>query len=302
MNQPLVSIGMPLFNAEGLLHGALESLRKQTYRNFELIISDNASTDATAAICQTAAAGDSRIRYFRNEQNVGPMKNFMRTLGLARGELFMWAAHDDRWGPEFIARLVEPFVQDPQTVFACCNYALHWHTEGRMEPSRGRLPLLALDRSTFDNTLEALRSLHFNLFYGLYRTAALRASRFAGCEYFDFGDMFLIVEMCLRGKVQFVPDVLFYAGIKGADRPLVSLGTRRFPPLRLGYGTYYAETRKTIVRCAALDLAQKRALLAQLRLQICRILLLYEPVMAPVRFAINRGKRLLLSVAGEPRP
>jgi glycosyltransferase involved in cell wall biosynthesis len=97
-----VSIGLPVWNGGRHLREALESLLSQTHRNFELIISDNASTDDTPQICQEFAARDERIRYSRNDANIGPTGNFLKTLTLASSEYFMWAAHDDRWAPEFI--------------------------------------------------------------------------------------------------------------------------------------------------------------------------------------------------------
>jgi glycosyltransferase involved in cell wall biosynthesis len=101
-SQPTVSIGMPVYNGAHHLAAALESLLAQTYHNFELIISDNASTDASPRICRDFAARDARIRYSRNETNIGAHDNFLRTVQLAAAPYFMWAAHDDLWAPEFI--------------------------------------------------------------------------------------------------------------------------------------------------------------------------------------------------------
>jgi glycosyltransferase involved in cell wall biosynthesis len=97
-----VSIGLPVRNGAAYLREALESLLAQTHRNFELIISDNASTDATPQICQEFLGRDKRIRYSRNDTDVGSTGNFLKTLGLATSEYFMWAAHDDTWAPRFI--------------------------------------------------------------------------------------------------------------------------------------------------------------------------------------------------------
>ena len=96
-SQPLVSIGMPVYNGERFIRQALDSLLAQDCENFELIISDNASADGTQEICLEYAAQDGRIRYYRNENNLGALANFNRVLGLAQGPYFMWAAHDDVW-------------------------------------------------------------------------------------------------------------------------------------------------------------------------------------------------------------
>lgn len=96
-NQPKVSIGLPVFNGEAFLRESLDSLLGQTFEDFELIISDNASTDATADIISEYAAFDTRIRYVRQPENIGGSENFLYVLSQARAELFMWASHDDVW-------------------------------------------------------------------------------------------------------------------------------------------------------------------------------------------------------------
>src|ERR1035438_9843576 len=92
---PRVSIGLPVYNGENYLDPALNSILRQDYSDLELIISDNASTDATGNICREYAAKDPRIRYYRNETNIGASANFNCLVKLARGEYFKWAAHDD---------------------------------------------------------------------------------------------------------------------------------------------------------------------------------------------------------------
>lgn len=94
---PKVSIGLPVFNGESFLHESLNSLLGQTCEDFEIIVSDNASTDSTANIIAEYKALDSRIRYVRQPQNIGASENFLFVLSQARAELFMWASHDDIW-------------------------------------------------------------------------------------------------------------------------------------------------------------------------------------------------------------
>jgi len=101
-NSPKVSIGMPVYNGEAFIREALDSLLAQTFTDFELIISDNASTDGTEAICREYAAKDARIRYVRQAENRGGIPNFQFVLDEAVGEYFMWAAADDVWLPNFI--------------------------------------------------------------------------------------------------------------------------------------------------------------------------------------------------------
>jgi glycosyltransferase involved in cell wall biosynthesis len=101
-----LSIGMPVYNGERFIHKALDSLLSQTFLDFELIISDNASIDNTRAICLEYAASDSRIRYVRQNENQGPLANFQFVLDEAVGEYFMWAAADDVWDPKFVEVLL----------------------------------------------------------------------------------------------------------------------------------------------------------------------------------------------------
>src|SRR4030095_3279504 len=107
MRDPRLSVGLPVHNGERFIREALDSLLDQDYRDFELIISDNASTDETGRICAEYAIRDSRIRYFRNSQNIGAARNYSRVFELSHGELFKWAAHDDVHLPGSLKRGVE---------------------------------------------------------------------------------------------------------------------------------------------------------------------------------------------------
>jgi len=105
---PTVSIGMPVYNGEKYIRESLDSLLSQTFTEFELLISDNASTDGTEAICREYAARDSRIRYVRQNENRGAAANFELVLYKAQGEYFMWMACDDIAGsPSYLGCLVD---------------------------------------------------------------------------------------------------------------------------------------------------------------------------------------------------
>jgi len=99
-------VGLPVYNGERFLGRAIDTLLAQTYRDFELIIVDNASSDGTEDICRAYAQRDRRIHYWRNARNLGAMGNFRRVFELARGELFKWAAHDDEHEPAFLEKCV----------------------------------------------------------------------------------------------------------------------------------------------------------------------------------------------------
>ena len=95
---PRISIGMPVYNGEQFLAGALDSVLTQDFEDFELIISDNASEDGTQKICLDYAARDRRIRYYRNEMNIGGSRNHSRVFELSAAEYFKWAHYDDWLG------------------------------------------------------------------------------------------------------------------------------------------------------------------------------------------------------------
>jgi glycosyltransferase involved in cell wall biosynthesis len=117
-HRPRVSTGFPVYNGEPYLTGAIESHLSQTFEDFELVIVDNASTDGTEEICRRFARADSRIRYHRNAENVGVIRNHNRSLELTRGEYFRWISADDRYAPTFLERCVEILDADPEVVLA----------------------------------------------------------------------------------------------------------------------------------------------------------------------------------------
>lgn len=117
-NLPKVSIGLPVYNGAQYLVAAIESILVQTFGDFELIISDNASTDGTAVICQRFAAQDARILYVRQPLNCGASANFDFVLKAAKAPLFMWFAADDLCEPNFLALLVECHRNDRAIVLA----------------------------------------------------------------------------------------------------------------------------------------------------------------------------------------
>lgn len=103
---PRLSIGMPVYNGEKYIREALDSLLAQSFTDFELIISDNASSDGTERICRDYAARDERVRYVRHAKNRGAIRNFQFLLDEVHGEYFMWAAHDDVWDAKWAANLL----------------------------------------------------------------------------------------------------------------------------------------------------------------------------------------------------
>lgn len=203
--RPLVSIGVPVYNAERHLGEALDSLLAQDYDRLEIVISDNASQDGTEQICRDYAARDSRIAYHRADENRGAVWNFNNVFTLSRGRYFMWAAHDDHRAPRFVSACVEALEPRPDAVMCCSEVGfiddqgdtvLPWttivHPVGASAGSR----VSAIARSRF--WLDV---------YGLIRADALRQTTLAR-PVWGF-DVSILLQLCLAGPVLFVPEALF---------------------------------------------------------------------------------------------
>ena len=109
---------MPVYNGERYVGAAIDSVLAQDYQNIELIITDNASIDATETICRAAAAKDNRIRYVRNARNLGAAPNYNRGFELADGDYLKWCAHDDLLSPNFVSSCVAALERDPDASLA----------------------------------------------------------------------------------------------------------------------------------------------------------------------------------------
>ena len=108
----LLSVGVPVYNGERYLAEALDSLLAQSFRDMEIVIADNASTDHTPEICRAYQAKDERIRYVRNERNIGAALNFNRVVELSQAPLFHGGACDDLYAPRFLERCVAALERD----------------------------------------------------------------------------------------------------------------------------------------------------------------------------------------------
>jgi glycosyltransferase involved in cell wall biosynthesis len=122
MEKPLVSIGVPIYNAEEFLIERINSLVNQTYKNLEIIISDNASSDSSQKICEEFTKKDIRIKYIRQKKNMGAMWNFLYVLKNANGKYFTWAAADDLMLPEYLENNI--LILEAKKDIACCTSQL----------------------------------------------------------------------------------------------------------------------------------------------------------------------------------
>lgn len=187
-----LTIGLPVYNGSALLARSLDHLLAQTFEDFVLIINDNASTDGTAAICEEYLRRDSRIRYFRNPDNVCWNENFRITLDRAKSPYFMWATHDDIWRPGFAEENIALLDANPN---ACCcvSKIVYFRDDGYRFTAPDTCPLTGAPEERIRTFLRVMHNC--GRLYGVYRTDALRASFPAGLHL--YGTDWLVVALTL---------------------------------------------------------------------------------------------------------
>lgn len=199
---PLITIGLPCYNSEKYLVQSIESLLNQTYGNFLLIISDNASTDGTAEICRRYAAADTRVRYVRNPVNIGMSGNFNSVFALARTKYFKWATADDYWDRELLADALAVLEADAEVVL-CYPRAVLVDADG-VEQSRYDDDLHLIQADPAERFVSVLENLHLvNHHLGVMRTDAIRRTHMLGKHV--GADIGFVAELSLYGKFYKLP-------------------------------------------------------------------------------------------------
>jgi glycosyltransferase involved in cell wall biosynthesis len=204
---PKVSIGMPVYNGETYLAETLTALLAQTFTDFELIISDNGSTDQTEAICRAYASQDARIQYVRSEENRGAAWNYNRVFALARGEYFKWAAHDDLCASDFLARCVEVLDQQLEVIL-CYARTKAINAQGQFIRDYPAKPAANADEA-HRRFYEFICVAHPCVaVFGLIRREVLAKTPLIGN--YSASDRPLLGELSLLGKFYEIPDYLFF--------------------------------------------------------------------------------------------
>lgn len=197
---------MPVYNGERWVGEAIGSILAQTFQDFLLVISDNASTDGTGAICERFAQRDSRVRYHRNPQNIGLFKNYDRVFGLCASQYFKWAASGDVCRPEFLERCIAVLDSRPDVVLAYPRAALFDERIESAKPYEDGLDLQ--DERPSDRLTKLLARIQLNnIINGVIRSDALR--RTALNKSYVSSDINLVAELALQGKFAEVPERLF---------------------------------------------------------------------------------------------
>jgi glycosyltransferase involved in cell wall biosynthesis len=177
---PTVSIGMPTYNCEPYIAQSLESLLGQTYGDFELVISDNCSTDGTEDVCRKYQKLDSRIRYIRRTENIGGPGNFRYVFAQCTGKYHKWSTADDYWDTTFLAK-----IEDYED-----------NLDLRDESPRAR----------FFGLLDRIGLCNAHL--GLIRRGAMLQTSLITAE--NASDVYFLAELALYGKFALLPEQLFF--------------------------------------------------------------------------------------------
>jgi glycosyltransferase involved in cell wall biosynthesis len=230
---PRLSIGIPVYNGERFVEQGIRSILNQTFTEFELILSDNASTDRTAEICQDFAAQDRRIRYFRSDRNKGGGWNHNRVLELARGGYFKWQSHDDLCAPTMVEKCVEALDQDGGAVLAHPAATVIDEAGNFIENYTIELRTDSPDVATRFYDLVMIYHQCYQI-YGVIRRSALEKTGAMGN--FVNGDGVLLANLALYGHFRKIPEPLFFSRRHGGQSCQTAPSRLRTPRLRLTNG------------------------------------------------------------------
>ncbi|MGE0622633.1 MAG: glycosyltransferase family 2 protein [Pseudomonadales bacterium] len=258
-----LSIGMPVFNGESFIGEALESIQNQSFSDFEIIVCDNASTDRTQEIAQDIACGDNRIRYVRNEHNIGAAPNFNKAFQLSDSSYFKWAAHDDVLDREMLQSCVSILDDNPDAVLAHTGVQVVGPSLEPLEVYDAELPTDNADPVIRYACL--LRGHKCFEVFGVIRRDALKNSSLIGS--YAHSDGVLLAQLALKGRFLRDERPLFLPR-RHAEQSMAMLGDYRqytewFDPSRKAawvfpYWRIYFELLKAI-QFSSLTASQKLA-------------------------------------------
>ncbi len=237
---PKISIGIPVYNGEKTIRAALNSVLAQTFSDFEVTISDNASTDQTAEICKEYAELDSRIKYLRQQPNIGAFRNFDLLAKKAKTPYFVWLAADDYWESTFLAENIAALDDDPSAVASISRVAFISSNTGLF--SRKTQGTYALQNATFKNLWKYLSKPSDNSrFYSVFRTEVIQKS-LMGMRPCHGADLLIMAITLLYGNHIEIPNLLMYRSDFEIDRYVKQVAhynnnllTKLFPVLPMSW-------------------------------------------------------------------
>ena len=211
-SRPTVTVGIPVFNGARFIRQAIESVLAQTFTDFELLISDNASVDGTAAICGEYAANDARIKFVQQERNQGPFKNLKFVTEQATGRLLVWLAHDDAIHRQFIEECVAYLDRNPRAVMVSSDFRIVDESGDQVA-----MEILQTIREDIPWKLRCSQFFHYPIFsnvfyafYGLIRADACREalSSIKEPRYMSQIELPVLARLATMGEIASLPEVL----------------------------------------------------------------------------------------------
>lgn len=237
---PLVSIGIPTFNRASMLRRSLDSALLQDYPSIQVIVSDNASTDETQAVCEEYCLADKRVVYVRHLENIGPAGNFMEVLKQATGEYFMWLGDDDWVDSSYVSHCILSLISDQDV--SLVSGVPKYYKNGTFSFNGKIFDLLS------NNWVVRVLCYYAyvadnGMFYGLMRTSELQSIKLKNTL---AGDWNLVAKLVIFGKTKMISTTSVHRELGGASasysRIVRSAGLpifySVFPMLTIGYGAY----------------------------------------------------------------
>jgi FkbM family methyltransferase len=265
------------------LKRTLELITNQSYKDLEIIVSDNASTDETSKVVEDFMEKDHRIQYIKHEKNQGIQFNFKYVLQVSRGQYFMWAADDDEWALEFI----DTCVKNTSGSGTCMTwFSTLYRSSGKISypPQPNILP----EMSVFSRASSYLGCMQSSYFYGLHKRADIQEVLQEG--FFDFYDCYFILRQLIKYDLKIIPKYLFISGVDSENYELKTFENRKC--LRLNYFSFISSSLRLISRDCQFNLFQRVYLIFKLLFSMFK-LMIFNEVIEPARTFYSKASRFL---------
>lgn len=238
-----ISIGFPVYNGEEFLKKKIDSLLNQNFKDFEIIISDNGSTDGTYDICKEYEKRDNRIKYFRQEENHGAVHNYNFVLQKAKYDYFVWTAADDNLLPGFLEKNLSVLELNNKLVGSMTTQLSYGTIENKFKKINALLKKIGLSfrpyfnysitEKNYDDRIRIfMKKMPWPLFYGVYRTDSARKS-FPNTTMVGFDGIF-ILNALKYGGINLIDEPLFVAYAEGGQSKGMIYLAKEFNTSKIG--------------------------------------------------------------------